>query len=455
MSEKINNFCPTKVESTSTPKFRHGGLNEFGWGLKGKGVGCIDGKYFIDEPNLPKPKPYDDLKKNCKIYSSVDLYIMKNQEKVVQRPEDYPPPQNNENFVNCLAESKIEFTDDFHERFFRSLSQTFLSLYQANFAKVDKLVDLVIFPKCHDDVVKVVELANHHSVVLIPVGGSTNVSESTCHPNSERDQRSVVVVDCTQMNRMIWIDEVNMLACFESGIAGRDLEIVLNKIGYTMGHEPDSNDFSTLGGWISTRASGMKRQKYGNIEECVKDFKLVTSVGVFSKPNYPRVSMGPSIVGLVFGSEGTLGIISEAIIKIHRCPKVVSYGSIIFPTFECGVKFMKDMSQTSSIPASLRLVDNLHYRMSQVIKESQGVVLELIESIKRAYLWNIKGFDRNKIAVATFKMEDDEKIVKIQDETVRKFAIKNSGILAGEFYGLKAYEVTFHIGYIRVSTKDK
>lgn len=299
MSEKVS-VKPIKVISTSTPKNRHGGLNEFGWGLKGKGVVSLpDGTHMMDEPNLVKPKVYPSVKENCRIYSSVDLDVMKIQEKVKQNPEDYPPAQIDENFVNSLIESKIEFTHDFHERLYRSLCQTFLSLYQANYEKVDKLVDLVVFPECHDHVVKIVELANSHNVILIPVGGSTNVSEATCHPNSDKDLRSVVVVDCTQMNRMMWIDEVNMLACFETGIAGRDLEKVLHDRGYTSGHEPDSIDFSTLGGWISTRASGMKRQKYGNIEECVKNFKLVTSVGVLSQPSYPRVSLGPSIRDLV------------------------------------------------------------------------------------------------------------------------------------------------------------
>lgn len=146
-----------------------------------------------------------------------------------------------------------------------------------------------------------------------------------------------------------------------------------------------------------------------------------------------------------------MGIITEATLKIHRLPKVTKYGSIIFPSFDHGVKFMYEMSKTSSIPASLRLVDNLHYRMSQVIKESQGLLHDAIEPIKRGYLWYIKRFDQRNIAVATFKMEGDPKNVDIQNETVAEIAQKHSGILAGEYYGLKAYEVTFHIGYIRVS----
>lgn len=447
---------PIKVKSTGTPKLRHGGLNEFGWGLRGRGMFYMKDSetHLLDIPSLPRPKVYVNFNKKARQYTTIDqrLNFLHPVERVNQNPEDYPAAVIDQNFVESLQNSKIEFTNDFHERLHRSICQTFVSLMQANFGKVDRIVDLVVFPSCHAQVVKIVELANLHNVILLPIGGSTNVSESTCHPNSQEDQRSVVVVDCTQMNRLMWLDETNMLACFEAGIAGRDLENFLNEKGYTFGHEPDSMDFSTLGGWISTRASGMKRQKYGNIEECVKDFKFVTSAGVLSKLRYPRVSHGPTIRDLVFGSEGTLGIITEATVRIYQRPKVTEYGSIIFPTFEHGIKFMYEISKTEAVPASLRLVDNFHYGMSQVVKETRGFLHDsMIEPVKRGYLWYVKGFDEKKIAIATYKMEGDERSVKMQSDTIDELAVKNSGVIAGAHYGLNAYNVTFLIGYMRVS----
>ena len=86
----------------------------------------------------------------------------------------------------------------------------------------------------------------------------------------------IVSCDTSRMNSIKWVDRKNMCACVESGIVGKDLERELEKYGVTCGHEPDSVEFSTLGGWISTRASGMKKNKYGNIENIVLNIKIVT-----------------------------------------------------------------------------------------------------------------------------------------------------------------------------------
>lgn len=102
------------------------------------------------------------------------------------------------------------------------------------------------------------------------------------------------VPDTSQMSRILWVDRSSMLACIESGVAGKDLEDALAEKGLTMGHEPDSLEFSTLGGWVATRSSGMKQQTYGNIEQMISKVTLVTSVGILEK-NYlaPRASVGP------------------------------------------------------------------------------------------------------------------------------------------------------------------
>ena len=91
----------------------------------------------------------------------------------------------------------------------------------------------------------------------------------------------IVSCDLSRMNSIKWVDRGNMQACIEVGIAGKDLEKELEKYGVMMGHEPDSVEFSTLGGWISTRASGMKKNKYGNIEDIVLSIRIVTPVGTF------------------------------------------------------------------------------------------------------------------------------------------------------------------------------
>lgn len=97
------------------------------------------------------------------------------------------------------------------------------------------------------------------------------------------ETRSIISVDVTRMNHIKWVDKKNMTACVEAGIVGKDLENELAKYGVMCGHEPDSVEFSTLGGWISTRASGMKKNRYGNIDDIVLTIRIITPIGVLER----------------------------------------------------------------------------------------------------------------------------------------------------------------------------
>jgi alkyldihydroxyacetonephosphate synthase len=126
-------------------------------------------------------------------------------------------------------------------------------------------------------VAALVDAAAEHGVVLVPYGGGTNVTEALrCLPDEERP---IVAVDMGRMNRIEWIDPVNRMACIQAGAAGRHIQAQLAEHGFTMGHEPDSVEFSTLGGWIATNASGMKKNRYGNIEDLVLDVTVATPSG--------------------------------------------------------------------------------------------------------------------------------------------------------------------------------
>lgn len=436
------------VTNPAIPKKRHGQLKYAGWGFKDTKIVYKDGKILeMVGPKMP-PLKFVYAKKFMEKTFGVDLnrhYV----NEIERKPEEFPPAVINEDFVNDLKSANIDSSDDFHERIMRSTCQSSVSYFFAKFYEHLKVADLVIFPENHDHVVRIVELANVHNVVLIPVGGTTNVSDSTHCPTNER--RSIAVVDCTQMNRMLWMDEENSLACFEAGIVGKDLEKILNDRGFTSGHEPDSIEFSTLGGWVSTRASGMRRSKYGNIEEIVKDVKFVTSVGTIAKSIFPRVSNGPSIRDLIFGSEGTLGIVTEVVIKIHNLPKISKFGSIVFPNFDQGLSFLREMSKTSSTPAIMRLVDSLHCQMGKLTKDYEGKLNEILEPIKKCYLWYIKNFNEMEMCMVSYKLEGDEREVAKQEKTMTEVSKKYRGIFAGESYGKLAFRVTFLVGYFRVS----
>lgn len=109
---------------------------------------------------------------------------------------------------------------------------------------------------------QVVEGANRCNVVIIPIGGGTSVSNALNCPPEEA--RTICSLDMALLNKVLYIDDANLVCRAQAGIVGQDLEKQLNDKGFTCGHEPDSVEFSTLGGWVATRASGMKKNRYGS-----------------------------------------------------------------------------------------------------------------------------------------------------------------------------------------------
>ena len=222
---------------------------------------------------------------------------------------------------------------------------------------------MVIYPQSHEQVERIVQLACKHNVVLIPYGGGTNVTQALYLQKQET--RMIVSIDMMRMNAIKWVDKDNMTALCEAGIIGQDLERRLKHYGVCCGHEPDSVEFSTLGGWISTRASGMKKNVYGNIEDIIVNYKIVTPQGTYTKlSDWPRMSSGPDLNQLIMGSEGNYGIVTEAVIRIRPMPEVKEYGSIVFPDFETGVDFMYEVARSRQWPASIRLVDNIQFQFA-------------------------------------------------------------------------------------------
>jgi alkyldihydroxyacetonephosphate synthase len=238
--------------------------------------------------------------------------------------------------------------------------------------------------------VEIVNAANELNVVVVPFGGGTAVSGSVTCP--EQEKRPIASLDTSQMNKMLWIDEENLTACFESGIVGQDLEREMKALGYTVGHEPDSYEFSTLGGWVATRASGMKKNVYGNIEDIVVSVKMVTCKGVLVKNvAAPRISCGPDFNHIILGSEGTLGVITEVVIKIRPIPEQKKYGSLVFPNFAQGIKCLREVAKKRLQPASIRLIDNEQFVFGQALKLPGNIFQTVGDALKKAYITKWKG----------------------------------------------------------------
>jgi alkyldihydroxyacetonephosphate synthase len=321
-------------------------------------------------------------------------------------------------------------------------------MFAIKYAHLGRIPDLTVYPESEEQVAKLVEAAKQHDVVLIPFGGGTNVTDALRCPEGE--QRMIVSADMRRMNRIRWIDKENMMACIEAGAVGRHIMAQLAEHGLTMGHEPDSVEFSTLGGWIATNASGMKKNKYGNIEDLVVDLTATTADGRLARLNTaPRESIGSDLRHLIFGSEGTLGIITSAVVKLFPLPEVQEYGSIVFPTYEDGYKFMREMAHTGATPASVRLVDNLQFQFGQALKPATTGLSAWKSSLEKFFVLKVKGFDPYQMVALTLVFEGTREEATRQQREVYRIAARHGGMKAGSENGRRGYQLTYSIAYIR------
>ncbi len=368
---------------------------------------------------------------------------------VQDKPVD--PPRLNEEFYRAVEQTfrPEQYTFDNTDRLLHSHGQTTTDeVSKVIYDRLDRFADMVFYCESEEDAQKIVNLAVEHNVCLVPYGGGTSVSCALKLPVSE--ERMIVVVDLKRMNQIEWIDRENMRACVQAGMIGMDLEEQLLKQGLICGHEPDSIELSTVGGWIATNASGMKKNRYGNIEHVVENVTLVTPSGVIEQvAPLTRASIGMQPQNLLFGNEGNLGLITKAVLKIHKAPEVIRYDSLVFRNVDDGIEFLRELAHSGFVPASIRLVDNIQFRFGLALRGIKQGMEKFVDSAKKVYLTKILGFDPDTMVAATIVMEGSKEEVRQQQIALHKLAKKFRGIAAGAGNGRRGYMLTYAIAYIR------
>ena len=367
------------------------------------------------------------------------------------QPKPVTSPHRNRAFCETVEKHfrVDQYTFDDEERLLHSHGQTTSEeVYKVLYSKLDQAVDMVFYCESEEDAKRIIQLAKEHDVCLVPFGGGTSVSCALQLPKTEA--RMIVSVDMKRMDRIEWIEKENLRACVQAGITGVQLEEQLSRKGFISGHEPDSIELSTLGGWIATNASGMKKNRYGNIEQIVENITMITPEGVLEQvETAPRVSMGMQPQNLLFGSEGNLGLITKAVIRVHAIPGVKKYGSLVFPRFDLGVSFLRRLAHSGFLPASIRLVDNVQFRFGRALKARTTGFEAILEKIKKFYLLNVRGFDPNQMVAATIVMEGSGAEVAHQEKNIYHLAKQFQGLPAGQENGRRGYMLTYAIAYIR------
>uniref|UniRef100_H2Y724 Alkylglycerone-phosphate synthase n=1 Tax=Ciona savignyi TaxID=51511 RepID=H2Y724_CIOSA len=445
-----------KPGTRSIPRRREELLKWSGWGYKDslfklneKGSICFTGsRYKLSGMILPELRPWME--------STMGIHIEQKSKAVSEiDPSKLPKPILNEGFMQEMHQTVyllnvLFYINTLSLKLFRSHGHTLEELFLLRKGQSNaRIPDVIVFPRNHNDVVKLVASAVRHNVCLIPIGGGTTVTLSLSCP--ENEARCIATIDMTQMNQILWVDEKNLLARIEAGIIGQDLERDLAAMGLCTGHEPDSMEFSSLGGWVATRASGMKKNVYGNIEDLLVHVKMVTPRGVLEKNcMVPRMSAGPDLHQFIIGSEGTLGIITEVTLKVRPLPKCQRYGSVIFPDFKHGIDCLREVALNRCAPASIRLMDNEQFRFGQALKpQAGGIFSSFFNGMKKFYVTKLKGYDPSHMCVATLLFEGDTVSVAQQEKLVYEIAAKHGGMAAGEENGQQGYMLTYVIAYLR------
>lgn len=303
---------------------------------------------------------------------------------------------------------------DNYERAFHARGKSYHDLLVLRAGRLDMAPDAVVYPRNADEVLTIVKWASDNDVTLIPFGGGSSVVGGT-NALAKSLGGAVITLDTTLMSRIIQIDKIAMTATIEAGIYGPALEAALQKHGVTLSHYPQSFQFSTLGGWIAARGAGQQSNRYGKAEKWLVSAKLATPKGMWITEATPASAAGPNLNQLVAGSEGTLGVICEATVKIHEIPSRKDYRGYLFKSFHAGVEAARRINH-AEIPVSMvRLSDATETHFFQAFSSTSSQT-SLKARLQRAYL-RFRGFHEDPCLMLIGHEGDDDTVAWAQSRT--------------------------------------
>ena len=318
---------------------------------------------------------------------------------------------------------------------------------------VGRVPDAVVRPGSEADVEALMRAALKLDCVLIPFGGGTNISGSLEPP--EDDGRAIVSIDMARMSRVLEIDEASGLARVQAGVFGPDLEEQLGARGWTAGHFPDSFSHSTLGGWIATRSSGMQSDKYGDIADLTRAVRVVTPAGILATRPIPAASTGPDVRQMVLGSEGRLGIITEATIHVHRIPAERVILGYLFPDWPRALMAMRELAAGDAAPSVTRVSDAPETKFSFATKKTPTVLDRAKSKALMTFLERRNGYDLDQLCLSFLGFEGSERHVKRQRRLVGKVVARHGGLCIGRSPGELYDQKKFDTPYIRDYLLDR
>ena len=248
------------------------------------------------------------------------------------------------------------FSDDKLERLNHAYGKSFPDSARSILGDFSSPPDYVAFPETQNEITNILDWASENNVAVIPYGGGSSVCGGV-ETNVGSDYAGVISLDMKNINSILEIDKTSRTALIEGGILGPHLEAQLKEHDLTMRHYPQSFEFSSLGGWIATRSGGHYATLYTHIDDFVESLKMITPSGSFETRRLPGSGAGPSPDRFAIGSEGIMGVITEASMRLQNRPTFRSSCTVEFINYEDALKALRLISQSGLFPSNCRLLD--------------------------------------------------------------------------------------------------
>jgi alkyldihydroxyacetonephosphate synthase len=299
--------------------------------------------------------------------------------------------------------------------------------------------DGVAYPTGEDQVRELVRYASAVDARLIPYGGGSSV---VGHVNPLPGDAPVLTVDVSRINRLCAFDATSHLASFGAGIYGPDLEAQLRARGATLGHFPQSFEFSTLGGWVASRSSGQQSFYYGRIEDLFAGGHVETPAGPLDLPPHPSSAAGPDLRHLVLGSEGRFGIITEATVRTSPLPEHEAFYAVFFPNWESGHTAVREIAQARVPVSMLRLSDAVETQTTLILAGHERLVGLAERALGALRL-------REDKCLLLFGVTGKKALAKRARQDLTAIARAHKGLPVGRYIGDRWRKGRFYSAYLR------
>jgi alkyldihydroxyacetonephosphate synthase len=345
--------------------------------------------------------------------------------------------------VGSVPQSRLPIhplvTDEPAHRALHARGQSLPDWIALRSGQLGEFPDGVAYPSTGSEVRDLLAYARTSGVRAIPYGGGTSVAG---HVNPLPGDAPVLTIDMSHMQRLRHLSEKSRLATFEAGVAGPVLEAQLRVHGYTLGHFPQSFELSTLGGWVATRSSGQQSLGYGRIEQLFAGGRMESPAGTIDLPPFPASAAGPDLRAIVLGSEGRLGILTEAIVRITPLPEREEFHTVFFADWEHGVEATRNIIQ-AGIPMSL-------LRLSSPEETATMLALaghtRMVNALKRFLALRGVG---DEMCMLLQGFSGRATIVEVAKKEALDLAREQGGVHVGTLLGKQWHKSRFRTPYLR------